>query len=78
MLTTNPGEKGDDPGLSPTDWALWDMGQVLRLSLPRHPKKVMEHTPGLKSCRVRSHRLLDLSVNGPRCGHGFWFLTMMF
>lgn len=41
---TNAGEKGDDPGLSPTHWALWDTGTSSQTQFAKTPQKILAQT----------------------------------
>lgn len=39
-MLTNPGEKQDGPGLSPTHWVLWDSGTRSQIQFAKIPQKV--------------------------------------
>lgn len=38
---TDPGEKGNDPGLSPTHWAPWDTGTSSQTQFAKTPQKIL-------------------------------------
>lgn len=43
-MLTNPGEKGDGPGLRPAHWALWDAGTRSQIRVAKTLEKAVMQT----------------------------------